>query len=77
MLPLVAQPACGAFEMTQKHATMERISLDSARVSRVGDCVLAIANFSQTLRSPSQIGPRDKVRFGAAPKPTREMRVLP
>ena len=47
MPPLVAQPACGAFEMTQKHPTMERIFLGSARVSRVGDCVLAIANFSK------------------------------
>jgi len=56
---------------------MERRFQGSARVSRVGDCVLAIANFSQALPSPSRIEPRDKVRFGATPKPTRETRALP
>jgi hypothetical protein len=51
--------------------------LGSARLSRVGDGVLAIADFS--FNSPDT--PSDpfavKVRFGGTPKPTRDARALP
>jgi hypothetical protein len=50
-------------------------SLGSARVSRVGDGVLAVANFSWT---PPHTGRRfTKDCFGEAPKPAREARALP
>jgi hypothetical protein len=50
------------------------LSLGSARVSRVGDGVLAIANFLPGCQMP----PRSmKMSFGETPKPTRETRALP
>jgi len=51
--------------------------LGSARVSRAGAGVLAIANFSSEL--PSAVGDSFtlKVRFGETPKPARETRALP
>jgi hypothetical protein len=50
------------------------LSLGSARLSRVGDGVLAVANFLPGYRMP----PRSrKVSFGETPKPTRETRALP
>jgi hypothetical protein len=51
--------------------------LGSARLSRVGDGVLAIADFSfsspHTPSDPFTV----KVRFGGTPKPTRDARALP
>jgi hypothetical protein len=54
----------------------------SARVSRAGDGVLAIANFSlfgptgyRAMSHPTPIKP--KVRCGGTPQPTRETRALP
>ena len=52
-------------------------ALGSARVSRVGERVLTIANFpSQFVTSPSSDNQK-KDRFGATPKPARETRALP
>ncbi len=48
----------------------------SARVSRAGDGVLAIANLSYGFDQASHEAP-GKVRFGATPKPARETRALP
>ena len=50
--------------------------LGSARVSRAGDRVLAIANLICDFanRSAVMLG---KVRFGETPKPARETRALP
>ena len=53
------EAARAAFEMTQKHATMERIFLGSARVSRAGERVVVVATFL-------------KIVSARAPKPTRE-----
>ncbi len=53
------------------------IDRGSARVSRAGDGVLAVANLSFTM----QPAPRDsftiKDCFGVMPKPARETRALP
>ena len=51
--------------------------LGSARVSRAGDRVLAIANFAVDVHTSEQTGCLTKDHFGATPKPTRETRVLP
>src|SRR4029077_10466474 len=53
------------------------VALGSARVSRAGERVLAIANFSSntSMLTPARIQRED--RFGATPKPTRETRALP
>jgi len=48
----------------------------SARVSRVGDGVLAIADFSYALNRDSAGKCPGEVRFGATPKPARETRAL-
>jgi hypothetical protein len=49
----------------------------SARVSRVGDGVLAVASFAFPTQ-PAPPGPLTiKDRFGATPKPARETRALP
>jgi hypothetical protein len=48
--------------------------LGSARVSRAGECVVAVANFFVGL--DSQVDRAKKACFGATPKPTRET-VLP
>src|SRR5712691_2644114 len=48
----------------------------SARVSRAGERVLAIANFSFCCLS-SRATSESKVRFGVTPKPARETRALP
>ncbi len=49
----------------------------SARVSRLGDGVLAIADFP--LEIPSAVGDSSATNdcFGATPKPARETRALP
>jgi hypothetical protein len=50
-------------------------ALGSARVSRAGERVLAIANFSVT--SEHLLGQyKNEVRFGGTPKPARETRAL-
>src|SRR4029077_5045736 len=49
----------------------------SARVSRVGDGVLAIADFLFPLEIRIRWRNSRKVRFGATPKPARETRALP
>ncbi len=52
--------------------------LGSARVSRAGDGVLAVADFLRN-RLPCGVTLFDlsEVRFGGTPKPTRETRALP
>jgi hypothetical protein len=52
--------------------------LGSARVSRAGDGVLAVADFLRN-RLPCSVTLFDlsEVRFGGTPKPTRETRALP
>jgi uncharacterized protein YutD len=54
-----------------------RMGLASARVSRVGDYVLAIANFSCGFFAPSTGDIQRKDCFGETPKPSRETRALP
>ena len=54
-----------------------RSGLGSARVSRAGERVLAIANFSFDSPRPHAGNISRKVRFGATPKPARETRALP
>jgi hypothetical protein len=51
--------------------------LGSARLSPVGDGVLAIADFSFNSPHPPSDSFTVKVRFGGTPKPTRETRALP
>ena len=51
--------------------------LGSARVSRAGERVLAIADFSLNPPLPHLSRDRGKDCFGATPKPTRETRALP
>jgi serine protease Do len=51
--------------------------LESARASRAGERVLAIANFSLGLPLFASRGDQEKDRFGATPKPTRGTRMLP
>ena len=53
-----------------------RRSLGSARVSRAGERVLAIADFSRQSRSPPSNESQGKACFGATPKPTRGTRAL-
>ena len=50
--------------------------LGSARVSRAGERVLAVANFL-TATQPVKILALEKASFGATPKPARETRALP
>jgi hypothetical protein len=54
-----------------------RMGLGSARVSRVGDCVLAIADFPSGFFAFGADEIETKVRFGVTPKPARETRALP
>jgi hypothetical protein len=49
----------------------------SARVSRAGDGVLAIADFSLAPRPAQRDSFPTKECFGETPKPTRETRALP
>jgi hypothetical protein len=49
----------------------------SARVSRAGDGVLAIADFSLQAASSLHVPTTAKDCFGATPKPARETRALP
>ncbi len=49
----------------------------SARVTRAGERVLAIAYFSWALSSPAANESQRKVRFGATPKPARATHALP
>jgi hypothetical protein len=51
------------------------VILGSARVSRAGDGVLAIANFSYAFDQTTQ--KQREVRFGATPKLARETQALP
>jgi hypothetical protein len=51
--------------------------LGSAGLWRVGDGVLAIADFSFNSPHPPSDPFAVKVRFGGTPKPTRETRALP
>ena len=51
--------------------------LGSARVSRAGERVLAIADFSLNPPLPHLSRDRGKDCFGATPKPARETRALP
>ncbi|PYJ26976.1 MAG: hypothetical protein DME89_10670 [Verrucomicrobia bacterium] len=51
--------------------------LGSARVSRAGERVLAVADFSFTAASSLRTGFEGKDCFGATPKPARETRALP
>ncbi len=51
--------------------------MGSARVSRAGERVLAIANFLRAPLPVPAIEIERKVRFGATPKPARETRALP
>jgi hypothetical protein len=53
-----------------------RGGLGSTRVSRVGGCVLAIANFSCGFFTPSTGDIQKKDCFGETPKPARETRAL-
>jgi hypothetical protein len=48
-----------------------RMGLGNARVLRVGDCVLAIANFPSGFFAPGAGEIQGKVRFGVTPKPAR------
>ena len=54
----------------------DRAGLGSARVSRAGERVLAVANFL-TATQPVKILALEKACFGATPKPARETRALP
>src|SRR4249919_395824 len=60
-----------------RYRAIVAVALGSARVSRAGERVLAIANFSSnaSMFTPARIQRED--RFGAKPKPTRETRALP
>jgi hypothetical protein len=49
----------------------------SARVSRAGDGVLAVANFPFWRRTIDQGEIDEKIRCGATPQPARETRALP
>jgi len=49
----------------------------SARGSRAGDGVLAVATFSFTMQPAPLDSPTMKDCFGATPKPARETRALP
>jgi hypothetical protein len=49
----------------------------SARVSRAGDGVLAIADFSFGVPHALRDSHITEVRFGETPKPARETRALP
>ena len=51
--------------------------LGSARVSRAGEPVLAIANFSLDSIMLTEAETETKDCFGATPKPARETRALP
>src|SRR5215470_7451339 len=51
--------------------------MGSTRVSRVGERVLAIADFSSDLSTPMPWGIQAEDCFGAPPKPARETRALP
>jgi hypothetical protein len=51
--------------------------LGSARVSRVGDGVLAIVDFRVVRLIPESATSRLEDRFGVTPKPARETRALP
>jgi hypothetical protein len=51
--------------------------LDSTRVPRVGDGVLAIAGSTLTMPNSLQTPFTVKDCFGATPKPARETRALP
>ena len=55
---------------------MIRGIVGSACVSRAGEGVLAIANFSGA-RNPWRVANRLKACFGVTPKPARETRALP
>jgi serine protease Do len=61
----------------EKQETSDRWSLDSACVWRAGERVLAIANVPLVSPLVTALGSQRKDRFGATPKPTRGMRVLP
>ena len=54
----------------------DRTDLGSARVSRAGERVLAVANFL-TATQPVKILALEKACFGATPKPARETRAFP
>jgi hypothetical protein len=56
---------------------MREINLGSARLSRVGDGVLAIADFSLNSPHTPSYPFTVKVRFGGTPKPTRATCTLP
>src|SRR5437764_8901821 len=60
-----------------RHRAIIGVALGSARVSRAGERVLAIANFSSdaSMFTPARIQREDC--FGATSKPTRETRALP
>ena len=51
--------------------------MGSARVSRAGERVLAIVNFSCKFVSAQAKDTERKACFGATPKPARETRALP
>ena len=53
------------------------VALDSARVSRAGERVLAIAKFLVGFSTLAARASRIKDCFGATPKPARETRALP
>src|ERR1041385_1445043 len=81
-IPLRRSLAAGIRRLSREaeftHSVCKRNCLGSARVSRAGERVLAIANFSLTilfLRSRTKI--ENQVRFGGTPKPARETRALP
>ena len=57
--------------------TATSFQLGSARVSRAGERVLAIANFSLESRLFRAAGTQRKDCFGMTPKPARETRALP
>ena len=57
--------------------TATSFQLGSARVSRAGERVLAIANFSWNSILLTEAGTETKDCFGATPKPARETRALP
>ena len=69
------QPQAAA--VTPRKEQNERDFLGSARVSRAGERVLAIANFLRAFPFAPGCETKSKDRFGATPKPTRETRVLP
>ena len=57
--------------------TAANSELGSARVSRAGERVLAIANFSLDSIMLTEAGIETKDCFGVTPKPARETRPLP